>query len=385
MAGAVYAQYVGTFSPDAFYLSINFTAVAMLVVGGRASLTGAVTGSVLITALSYVLSQLQDGFSIGSLHVGARPGLEDLGVALVTLLCLILRPRGLTGGSEVADLLRRRGPRDIDPMHDALLARTVEAPSDDTVRSPASPTEGEDAITVAGVSVQFGGLRALNDVSLTLATDELVGLIGPNGAGKTTLLNVLTGYQRPTTGTVELRGRDVTRLTTERRAREGVIRSFQGARLFPRLTVAENVEVACVAQGMSRHAARRSSWDLLHKFGLEALAGVRAESLTSGQQRLLGVVRGLAAKPRYLLLDEPAAGLNEAETDELAALLRTIPREFGLGLLIVEHDMRLIFGLCTRIHVLSDGRTIAEGAPELVRSHPEVIRSYLGGFDEPSA
>jgi branched-chain amino acid transport system permease protein len=382
MAGAVYAQYVGTFSPTAFYLSINFTVVAMLVVGGRASLTGAVTGSVLITALSYVLSQLQDGFSIGSLHVGARPGLEDLGVALVTLLCLILRPRGLTGGFEVADLLRKRGPSDVDPMRDALITQKVEAHIGTAARAPDAPAQSSDAITVDGVSVQFGGLRALSDVSLTLNSGEIVGLIGPNGAGKTTLLNVLTGYQRPTSGTVKLGSHDVTRLATERRARRGVIRSFQGARLFPRLTVAENVETSCVAQGMSRRAARKTGRELLHKFGLESLADVRAEALTSGQQRLLGVVRGLAAKPRYLLLDEPAAGLNESETDELAALLRTLPEEFGLGLLIVEHDMRLIFEICPRIHVLSEGHTIAEGAPGLVRSHPEVIRSYLGGFDD---
>jgi branched-chain amino acid transport system ATP-binding protein len=181
---------------------------------------------------------------------------------------------------------------------------------------------------------------------------------------------------------VLLDGVELTGAAPEARARSGVIRSFQGARLFPRLTVAENIEAACVGQGMSRRKAARSAETLLHRFGLDQLARSRAESLTHGQQRLLGVVRGLAAQPKYLLLDEPAAGLNETETDELAALLRTLPTEFGLGLLIVEHDMRLIFGLCDRIHVLSEGRTIADGTPEFVREHPEVIRSYLGSAYE---
>jgi branched-chain amino acid transport system permease protein len=381
MAGAVYAQYVGSFTPDAFFLAITFTMVSMLVVGGRASLTGAVVGALVLSALTYELTKLQAGFSIGGLRVGTRPGLKEFGVALVTLACLIKRPRGLTGGRELSDFFARRGPRDLD-----AIALAVDVQAHETRMTPSTtpgPTTAPDSrMEVSDVSVQFGGLQALTYVSMSLARGEILGLIGPNGAGKTTLLNVLTGYQRPTAGEVRIEGTVVTDTTPETRARRGVIRSFQGARLFGRLTVAENVEVACVAQGASRRTARREAAELLRRFGLADLGDSLAETTTHGQQRLLGVVRALAGRPDYLLLDEPAAGLNETETDELAELLRRLPGEFGLGLLVVEHDMRLIFGLCDRVHVLAEGRTVVDARPEIVREHPDVVRSYLGSSYE---
>jgi len=382
MAGGAYAQYVGSFTPDAFFLAITFNMCAMLVVGGRSSLTGAVVGSLILTALTYELTKLQAGFGIGGLHVGSRPGLEEFGVALVTLGCLIKRPRGLTGGREVAELFARFHPREVDPFARAVDVQQSEPGMPvNTAFVAREQVPADGGLQVANVSVQFGGLSALADVSVSLRRGEILGLIGPNGAGKTTLLNVLTGYQAPTSGVVSLDGALITEASAEARARRGVIRSFQGARLFPRMTVAENVEAACVAQGSSRRRARQEAEILLHRFGLESLSDGLAEVLTHGQQRLLGVVRALAAKPAYLLLDEPAAGLNETETDELAELLRPLPREFGLGLLVVEHDMRLIFGLCDRVHALAEGRTVVDGSPERVRTHPEVIRGYLGGSD----
>lgn len=381
MAGGTYALYVGSFTPDAFFLAITFNMCAMLVVGGRASLTGAVFGSVILTVLTYGLTKLESGFHIGAINVGPRPGLEEFGIALVTLACLIRRPRGLTGGREVSEFFARFRPREIDPFARALDVQMSEPhlPQIPVTMGTAGSDEAE--LLVAGASVRFGGLNALTDVTVNIRRGEILGLIGANGAGKTTLLNVLTGYQVLTSGTVTLDGHPITGITAEARARRGVIRSFQGARLFSRMTVAENVEAACVARGASRRSARQEAAVLLHRFGLESLADVMAEVLTHGQQRLLGVVRALAAKPSYLLLDEPAAGLNESETDELAELLRPLPQEFGLGLLIVEHDMRLIFGLCDRVHALAGGRTIADGPPEMVRSEPEVIRGYLGGSD----
>lgn len=237
---------------------------------------------------------------------------------------------------------------------------------------------GDDALTLRGVGVSFRGLVALADVDLELRPSEIVGLIGPNGAGKTTLLNAVTGYARPDTGEVLVGGRNVTGSAPHRLARMGVARTFQSVRVFPRLTVEENVVVGALAVGESRRRAAATAADALAEFGLYDKRGVRAGSLPYGEERRLSLARALATRPRFLLLDEPAAGLNEVETSQLTQELATLPEKFGCGLLVVEHDMRLIMRLCSRLHVLAHGRTIAAGSPHEVRNSEEVVRSYLG-------
>jgi branched-chain amino acid transport system ATP-binding protein len=234
------------------------------------------------------------------------------------------------------------------------------------------------ALEAIAVSVEFAGLRALDRVSLRLEPGEIVGLIGPNGSGKTTLVNVLTGQLQPVDGRVLCNGEDITGLPPPRIAARGIARSFQIVRLFRNLTVRENVEAGAIARGLRRPAARTVANRLLAEFDLGPRAEAFAGSLSYGDERRIEIARALAAAPTFLLLDEPAAGMNEAETGRLLELLAQLPRAERLGLLIIDHDMRLIMRLCHRLHVLASGRTIAEGDVLSVQRSPAVIAAYLG-------
>ncbi len=233
-------------------------------------------------------------------------------------------------------------------------------------------------LAAEAVSVRFGGIAALTEVSLSLAPGEIVGLIGPNGAGKTTLVNVLSGFQRPSVGGVRIDGRSAASLATHRFPAAGVVRTFQAVRPFPRLTVAENVEVGAVARGASRGAARRAARDVLAALRLAERAEALAGTLSFGEEHRLGLARALALAPRYLLLDEPAAGLNVAEIAELRDAIAGLPSRFGCGVLVIDHNVEFIMALCGRLHVLASGRTLAEGPPAAIRTDAAVRRAYLG-------
>jgi ABC-type branched-subunit amino acid transport system ATPase component len=237
---------------------------------------------------------------------------------------------------------------------------------------------GAGLLEARGLKVHFGGVHAVDGVDLALRKGEILGLIGPNGAGKTTLVNALSGFQKPTAGTVSLGGTDVTGWSPHRLARRGLARTFQSVRLFPDLTVLENVEIGGVGVGMRRPAARRWARDLLERLKLEDKADLQGKGLPHGLERRLGIVRALAAKPAFLLLDEPAAGLNEQESDELVASLALIRDDFSCALMVIEHDMRVIMRLSERIQVLDYGKTISIGTPAEVRNDPAVLTAYLG-------
>ncbi|HEV7760248.1 MAG TPA: ABC transporter ATP-binding protein [Acidimicrobiales bacterium] len=230
-------------------------------------------------------------------------------------------------------------------------------------------------LTVRNVTVRFGGNVALDDVALEAAAGEITGLIGPNGAGKTTLFNVITGLLVPQRGEVRLGHTDLTRLAPYRRARAGMARTFQRLELFGLLTVRENVELAAAVR---RHAPPAAKADeLLALVGLSDVADVRSDELPTGKARLVELARALATEPRVLLLDEPASGQDEGETEAFGRLLGRIAAE-GVAVVLVEHDMQLVMQTCQRIHVLDFGSILAVGTPQEIQTNRAVLEAYLG-------
>lgn len=205
-----------------------------------------------------------------------------------------------------------------------------------------------------------------------------MGLIGPNGAGKSTLVNLLTGFDFPSEGTVELGGRDITRWSAHRRVRAGLARTFQHSRSFGSLSVRENVEVSALGAGVRAREARRRAGELLEMLGLSRLASARADTLPHGDERRLGVARVLATQPAFVLLDEPAAGLPEVEAPQFAEVIRGVRDGHGGGVLLIDHNMALVMEVCDRIHVLDQGRTLAGGTPGEIRANLDVAAAYLG-------
>lgn len=233
-------------------------------------------------------------------------------------------------------------------------------------------------LEVSHLCKSFAGLKAVDDVSFTVETGEILGLIGPNGSGKTTLINVVTGLLPATSGTVTVDGLVTTGRKPHRVAHAGISRTFQTVRLFGELTVLENVEVAAVSMGDRRRRASQHAGSLLEQLDLAHLGDMLAREIPFGHQRKLEMARALAMRPKFLFLDEPAAGLNEEESDALHDLLVGLPGRFGVGLVVVEHDMRLMMNLCPRLHVLNYGQTICEGTPAEVRANEQVVTAYLG-------
>jgi branched-chain amino acid transport system ATP-binding protein len=227
-----------------------------------------------------------------------------------------------------------------------------------------------------GVTVAFGGNRALDGVTVTAERGQVTGLIGPNGAGKSTLFDIVCGLRRPSSGQVVLDGRDVTRMGPARRARHGLARTFQRLELFGRLSVRDNLLVAAEL-GPERRRAGRVVDDILTRLGLTEVAGRAADALPTGLGRLVEVGRALALHPGFFLLDEPAAGQDGEETERFAALLRSLAAE-GTAVVLVEHDMSLVMGVCDLVHVLDLGKVIAVGPPAVIRTDETVLAAYLG-------
>ena len=372
IGGALAVHQSGVLSPETFYFAASVTTITMLVVGGARSVLGAVVGTLAVATVNELLRNFEEGtHALGPISIGETPGLAAIGLGVILLVTMIALPGGLTGGREAGE---------IEPIRRRLSVRAPSTPpaaATDQAK-PRSARGSAGSLRAEGVSLAFSGLHVLRNVELALPPGQALGLIGPNGAGKTTLVNVLSGFQAPDSGSVFLDGADVTGSSPARLARAGLGRTFQAALPFAGLTVVESVAVGAMGVGVSRRHAVDVAANVLERLGLGEQAQSPAGLQPPGNQRLLGIARALATGPRYLLLDEPAAGLNDEECRELVAILRGVIQDFGCAILLIEHDMNVVMDLCSQVQVLDDGETVAIGSPEEVQADPAVVEAYLG-------
>ncbi|WP_162865693.1 ABC transporter permease subunit [Deinococcus wulumuqiensis] len=367
-AGWLYAHQQRFVNPTPFGLNVGIEYLFMAVLGGSGYVWGGVAGAVLITLLREVLQNVLPRL------LGENTNYEIVVLGVLMILALQFARRGLW------PLVERFVPAGTP----RLLAHALTFP-----HRPA-PASGSPVLRVRNAVKQFGGLRAVNDVSFDVNAGEIVGLIGPNGAGKSTMFNLVTGVNPATSGTVEVLGQAAGRLPARAIHRLGVARTFQHVKLFPELSLLENAMMGGYSRasaGILRSmlhlergeeaALQQLALTQLGRVGLREQAYEQAGNLALGQQRLLEIARALVADPSFLLLDEPAAGLRFGEKQDLSALLKKLRGE-GVTILIVEHDMDLVMNLVDRLVVMNSGQELAQGSPEQVRGNPAVREAYLG-------
>ena len=354
---------LGSITPRFFFFEFTLLTLTMLIVGGRNSLSGALLGVVIIT-VGNELSRFLAGSSVEALPFIFRPGLSGLFLGLAMIGFMIFRPKGILQDWE---------------LDDALFSRWRRSREGDAPEFVQRPTEGDQpqTIEVEDIVVQFGGFRALDNTTLEINRSEITGIIGPNGAGKTTLLNVLTGVVPPTSGKAFLADVEVTGLSTQKISRAGLTRTFQNLRLFDSLTVRENIATAAL-RNMSGAESAEFTKQLLGAVGLWDLRDRRASELDYGNARRLELARAAAVQPHFMLLDEPTSGMNEAESLVMADDVRNVATLIGSGVVVIDHDLGFISGLCDKVFCLDQGSVVSSGTAAEVQADPIVRAVYLG-------
>ena len=387
VAGGLYAHKMGALSPATFDFNKSIDYLVMVVLGGMGSITGSIISATVLTLLPEMLRFLADW--------------RMLIYSLLLILMMLFRPKGLMGTSEFSLVAIWDWCADrIRGLYARYRAKHPRKEKNVTMPEVPKYDYGNFNLPVLetkNLGIRFGGLQAAENVNIHLQDNEIVGLIGPNGAGKTTVFNMLTGVYKPTDGDIVLLGKSLVGKPTHDITANGIARTFQNIRLFKSMTVLENIKVAfqtrmhySVADGMLRtpkygqeeRGIDLRAMELLSVFGMEDVANTRADSLPYGQQRKLEICRALASNPKVLLLDEPAAGMNPIETQELMETIKIIRTRFSVAILLIEHDMKLVMGICERIYVLNYGRIIAEGTPDEIARNREVVAAYLGSAVE---
>ena len=400
VAGVLWADAWRVVSPEQFSPGFSVAIVAIPVIGGLGSVAGAVAAAVLMYMATFFLGPHISGvFGSFGQNLGFQLFLAGIGQVGV----LLGYPKGIAGATQVVwqRFLDRRALLVANWTSPALEPRpdrpTPETPLVAEQRRDRVASQSErPLLRTEQVSLRFGGVVALAGPDIEIYPGEIVGLIGPNGAGKTTLMNVISGVLRPDSGSVRVDGQELADLPADFRAAYGLARTFQDARLFAGLTVTETVQVAMayrsrpgvISSMLSAPWVRaeevRTRWEALQiveRFGLSAWADTLTSDLSTGTRRICDLAAQVAARPRLLLLDEPTAGVAQREAEAFGPLLRTIRDELDCAILIVEHDMPLLMGLCQRIYAMEAGQVIAEGTPEAVRQNSRVVASYLGSSD----
>jgi ABC-type branched-subunit amino acid transport system ATPase component/ABC-type branched-subunit amino acid transport system permease subunit len=360
LTGGFYAVILLVVTPDSvFGMLVSAQALTLAMFGGVGSMWGPVIGAAILIPLSELL-QAQLGAVI--------PGIQGVVYGLAIVAVILLAREGLFW--RAADLLRR-------PAAQAVVPVAVPAAAPPQARPRGELAQGPPLLEVNGLSRAFGGLRAVQDVSFSVRTGEILGVIGPNGAGKTTLFNLLNGFVRPDAGQALLRGRNIIGQRPNRICRAGIGRTFQVARPFARMTVADNVRAGAHVHGASDAAARALAQAALLRTGLAGQARMLAGQLTNLQVRLMELARALAGKPALLLLDEPLAGLGAGEVEVLIDVVRRVAED-GVTIIIIEHTLHAMVRLVDRFVVLDHGTVLAAGSPAEVTRNPAVIEAYLG-------